>query len=81
MYMGLTMSQRKALSAQTAARYRRSTKKEKEKDLEEFVGRSSPWRDEKKDHRMSDDPFFKPEMGLPSGRRLPVGSFRARLGR
>ena len=35
--MGLTMSERKALTSQTAARYRKSTKKEKGKILDEFV--------------------------------------------
>mgnify|MGYP005633840609 FL=1 len=35
--MGLTMNERKALTAQTAARYRRSTKKEKGRILDEFV--------------------------------------------
>ncbi len=35
--MGLTMSERKALTRQTAARYRRSAKKKKGKILDEFI--------------------------------------------
>ena len=35
--MGLTMSQRKAITAQTVARYRRATRRQKAALLDEFV--------------------------------------------
>ena len=42
--MGLTMSEKKALTRQTAARYRRSTKKQKGKILDEFVAATNATR-------------------------------------